>query len=253
MTSRKLGLYALISPGADPRVHTLELELTASKLVRIAAGSEDGAIEATLSWLARGRVHLIELGDGWSHQGVARLCAAVGRSSIVTARWFPPSPVRDRIPAPVRRANVFFCTTPNVCARLDTPSDLIWFVGINGPDQGVEMCRRLVEEQGIQVLELCSDWGFEGAARVQDAVGPDVPVGLSLHQALDAGRRAATLYVPAPFSTKDRTSQRAPDGDRMPGRLASCAVKWDPRKMRARKDSRHGRASEPGASQLPPA
>ncbi len=217
MTTRKLGLYALISPGADPRVHTLELELAASKLVRMAAGSEDDAIEAILGWLARGHVHLIELGDGWSHRGVARLCAAVGEASIVTARWFPPSPSRHQIPTPTRRANVFFCTTQNVYARLDTPSDLVSFVGINGPDHGVEMCRRLVEEQGIQVLELCSDWGFEGAARVQDAVGPDVPVGLSLHQALDAGRRAASLYVPPSFADRDGAGQRAPDTDRLPG------------------------------------
>ena len=216
MTTRKLGLYALISAGADPRVHTLELELAASRLVRMAAGSEDDAIEAILGWLAKGRVHLIELGDGWSHRGVATLCAAVGESSIVTARWFPPSPGRHLLPTPTRRANVFFCTTQNVYAQLDTPSDLISFVGINGPDEGVDMCRRLVQEQGIQVLELCSDWGFEGAARVQDAVGADVPVGLSLHQALDAARRAASLYVPPSFGTRDGAGQRARGAGRLP-------------------------------------
>lgn len=179
------------------------MELRRSTLVRLAADGDDEAIGAVLDWLDRRTVHLIELGGGWSHRGVAALAEAVGERSIVTARWFPHGELPDHLNGPVRRANVFFCSTPGTGTYLETPRDLIWFAGILDPDDGVETCRRLVAEKGVQVIEICSDWGFEGAARVQDAVGPEVRIGLSLHQALDAARRAQQLYVPPPFVKND--------------------------------------------------
>lgn len=195
-----MGVYALISPGADPRRHTLEIELAQSRLVRLVADSEDQALDAILGWFDAGAVWLIELGGGWRPGGVGRLASAVGERSIVTTRWFGAAGEPVRGTAQLRRANVWLYSSTVITRRMDTPSDLLWFVGAEDADAGIDACRRLVREEGVEILELCSDWGYEGAAEVQRAVGDHVRVGVSLHQALDARRRAEELYVPPLFA-----------------------------------------------------
>lgn len=196
---RRFGIYCLISPGAEASEHTLRLELRRSTLIRFATGSEDEAVDVMRGYVDRHPVHLIELGGGWSFLGVEKLLDAVADRTIVTTRWFPEGELPETASGKIRRGVLFFCSTPDTRAFLETPRDQIWFEGVLDTDQAVEACSRLSRDHGIQVLEVCSDWGFLGGAQAQRAAGPQVKVGVSLHQASDSARRAQQLYVPKQF------------------------------------------------------
>ncbi|MBO8191348.1 hypothetical protein ITI46_06525 [Streptomyces oryzae] len=50
------------------------------------------------------------------------------------------------------------------------------FVGVEKPEEGVEVAHRLVSE-GVELIELCGGFGPVWAGRVIEAVGGAVPVG----------------------------------------------------------------------------
>ncbi len=51
-------------------------------------------------------------------------------------------------------------------------------VGVADPAQGADVARALVEEHGVQLIELCGGFGTADTLRVQAAVPATVPVGV---------------------------------------------------------------------------
>lgn len=49
--------------------------------------------------------------------------------------------------------------------------------GTNTIDEGVEIAKRIVEEENCVLIELCGGYGEEGARRIIEAVGGKIPVG----------------------------------------------------------------------------
>ena len=43
-------------------------------------------------------------------------------------------------------------------------------------DQAAQVCRELVEKEGVQAISLCPGFSHEGVAKVQSALGEGVPV-----------------------------------------------------------------------------
>lgn len=78
------------------------------------------------------------------------------------------------------------CDTHKDRVLIDTPSTKLWFVGVKNLDEGVSICRQLVEEEHVELIHLCGAWGYSGAVRVAQAVGKTARVGHTLHQAIDA-------------------------------------------------------------------
>lgn len=196
---RRFGLYVLVSPGATATRNSAYFDLRASTMVRMAVGSEEEGIAEVSRHLDERPVDLIDLGGGWTHTGMEKLLTAVAGRSLVAVHSFPEGELPEAAQPPYRRAVLFFCSTPETRAYVEAPRDRIWFEGVLDRDAAIAACERLVREHDIQILEVCSDWGFVGAARAQDAVGPAVKVGVSLHQAADSGRRSRALYVPDQF------------------------------------------------------
>ncbi|WP_028926463.1 DUF6506 family protein [Pseudonocardia acaciae] len=58
----------------------------------------------------------------------------------------------------------------------DTGSCRTVLVGVEKPEQGVEVARRLVAE-GVQLIELCGGFGPVWAGRIIEAIDGAVPVG----------------------------------------------------------------------------
>lgn len=59
---------------------------------------------------------------------------------------------------------------------VETPACRSIFVGVDSPEQCIEVARRLVDG-GVQLIELCGGFGPVWAARVIEAVHGAVPVG----------------------------------------------------------------------------
>lgn len=78
-------------------------------------------------------------------------------------------------------------------AVVDTPKFRVHVYGVNTPEEGVELCKDLVEK-GIVSIELCGAWGYEGASKVAQAVGDKVPVGLVTHQVRNAPKLFEKFY-----------------------------------------------------------
>ncbi|MBP2367547.1 DUF6506 family protein [Pseudonocardia parietis] len=60
---------------------------------------------------------------------------------------------------------------------VDTGSCRTVLVGMERPEQGVDAARELVEQHGVQLIELCGGFGPTWTARILDAIGHRVPVG----------------------------------------------------------------------------
>lgn len=70
----------------------------------------------------------------------------------------------------------------------------MWLICVNDPKEGVDVAKKLVDENGIQIIELCGEWGYAGASKVQEAVGENVPVGIVLQQVRNALALVDILY-----------------------------------------------------------
>lgn len=77
-------------------------------------------------------------------------------------------------------------------AVIDTPAAQMFIVGVGSIEEGAKTAKALVDE-GVVLIELCGGFGYEGAKRVHDEVGEDVPVGMIVHQVWNAGKLAKVL------------------------------------------------------------
>ncbi|UNO42208.1 DUF6506 family protein [Streptomyces sp. MST-110588] len=59
---------------------------------------------------------------------------------------------------------------------VDTGKCRCVFVGVENPEEGIEIARRLVDE-GVQLIELCGGFGPVWAGRIVEAIDGAVPVG----------------------------------------------------------------------------
>ncbi|ASJ15326.1 DUF6506 family protein [Thermococcus radiotolerans] len=62
-------------------------------------------------------------------------------------------------------------------AIIRTPMVELHVVGVKNYDEACEVAKKLVED-GIAAIELCGGFGHIGVARVVEAVGGKVPVGV---------------------------------------------------------------------------
>ena len=76
--------------------------------------------------------------------------------------------------------------------KIDTPTLSMMMVGAKDYDDAVNIAKNLVEE-GIQLIELCGGYGPVGAAKIIEAVGDKIPVGLVSFGSESAGKLAALL------------------------------------------------------------
>jgi hypothetical protein len=61
-------------------------------------------------------------------------------------------------------------------AVLETPTVSITIVGNKDADEAANTAKRLVKEEGIQLIELCGAFGPVGNAKIIEAVGDEIPV-----------------------------------------------------------------------------
>ena len=64
-------------------------------------------------------------------------------------------------------------------AVIETPKYKLFVNVVRGQDQAVEVCRRLVEEEGIHAVMLCPGFTNKDVAGIAKAVGEDVGVNVA--------------------------------------------------------------------------
>jgi hypothetical protein len=77
-------------------------------------------------------------------------------------------------------------------AIIETENSKMILVGVNSVEEGAKIARHFVEE-GVVLVELCGAFGYEGAKKVHDQVGNEVPVGMIAHQVWNATKLAELL------------------------------------------------------------
>jgi len=61
---------------------------------------------------------------------------------------------------------------------IETPLVHLVTVGVQDYAQAVTTCKKLVQNEGVKAIELCGGFGNSGTARIVEAVGSDVVVGV---------------------------------------------------------------------------
>ena len=74
-------------------------------------------------------------------------------------------------------------------AIIETENSKMILVGVNSFEEGAKIAKQYVEE-GVVLIELCGAFGYEGAKKVHDQVGNEVPVGMIVHQVRNATKLA---------------------------------------------------------------
>jgi len=59
---------------------------------------------------------------------------------------------------------------------IETPKYKLFVVVVRGQDQAVEVCRKLVKEEGVQSILLCPGFTHRDVAEISEVVGEDVGV-----------------------------------------------------------------------------
>ena len=77
-------------------------------------------------------------------------------------------------------------------AIIETKNSKMILVGVNSIEEGAKIAKKFVEE-GVVLIELCGAFGYEGAKKVHDQVGKEVPVGMMVHQVWNATKLAKLL------------------------------------------------------------
>jgi hypothetical protein len=67
--------------------------------------------------------------------------------------------------------------------RVSVKGDQFEFIMVITPlfnfDQAAQVCKELVEKEGVQSILLCPGFSHEGVAKVQNAVGEGIPINAS--------------------------------------------------------------------------
>nr|WP_320012883.1 DUF6506 family protein [uncultured Desulfobulbus sp.] len=70
---------------------------------------------------------------------------------------------------------------------IETPVIHLLSIGVGSYSEAVEVCKRIVEQEGVKAIELCAGFGNKGVALVAEAVGKEIAVGVvrfDIHPAL---------------------------------------------------------------------
>ena len=78
-------------------------------------------------------------------------------------------------------------------AVLETPTISITIVGNKDVDEAAKTAKRLVKEEGIQLIELCGGFGPVDTAKIIEAVGAEIPVA-SVSYSLESAAKALALF-----------------------------------------------------------
>ena len=76
---------------------------------------------------------------------------------------------------------------------IETPTVSIIIVGNKDIDEAANTAKRLVKEEGVQLIELCGAFGPVGTAKVIEAVGDEIPVA-SVSYGLEVAAKALPLF-----------------------------------------------------------
>ncbi|GAI80751.1 unnamed protein product [marine sediment metagenome] len=74
-----------------------------------------------------------------------------------------------------------------------SPTTKAFIIGVNSMEEGAKIAKQLIEQEGVELVELCAAFGYNGAQKVHDEVGDKVPVGLITHQVWNAVKLAKFL------------------------------------------------------------
>jgi hypothetical protein len=78
-------------------------------------------------------------------------------------------------------------------AEIETPENgKMFFIGVNSIEEGIKIAESFVQD-GIELIELCGGFGYEGTARIQNALGDKIPVGIMVHQVWNAAQLAKLI------------------------------------------------------------
>ena len=77
-------------------------------------------------------------------------------------------------------------------AVIETPTSQISVIGVSSIEEAARIAKQLVQE-GIELIELCGGFGYDGAKKIHDEVGGQIPVGLVVHQVWNAPKLAKVL------------------------------------------------------------
>ncbi|MBM9613855.1 hypothetical protein JWJ90_06080 [Desulfobulbus rhabdoformis] len=70
---------------------------------------------------------------------------------------------------------------------IETPVIHLLSIGVGSYTEAVDICRDIVEQEGVKAIELCAGFGNKGVAMIAEAVGKDIAVGVvrfDIHPAL---------------------------------------------------------------------
>jgi len=76
---------------------------------------------------------------------------------------------------------------------IETPTISIIIIGNKDIDEAANTAKRLVKEEGVQLIELCGAFGPVGTAKVIEAVGDEIPVA-SVSYGLEVAAKALPLF-----------------------------------------------------------
>jgi Family of unknown function (DUF6506) len=69
------------------------------------------------------------------------------------------------------------CSASKHRMTMDTPQGKMTVVGVSTHEEGCQVAKAAVEEEKVDFIDLCGDFGPEGCQRVLEAVDHRVPVG----------------------------------------------------------------------------
>ena len=69
------------------------------------------------------------------------------------------------------------CSPKEQNAELPCGVDNTLVYGVSTVDEGIEVAKQIVNDKGVEIIELCGGFGEEGARRVREALGDKILVG----------------------------------------------------------------------------
>lgn len=184
---KALGVF--LSPGANPENHKAVIETPVAKLWFVGVCDSEEAAKVCRKMMDEEGLWLIGLSGEWKLPDIARIAGEFGDRVPVSVTWFPHLDKVSEKTTRSRIASIFHCAGGDPrkqAAVIDMPRHKIWLIGVEEFEDGVTAAKKLVDQEGVNVIELCGAWGYAGAAKVKEVVGESVQVGVAIHQYNDA-------------------------------------------------------------------